>query len=175
MCILSATETINKRAFLLQLSKGLQRILSLLENKKKKRNRAKKYIYLGLTSSSSVQQGKRRPRWPSCKVSALGPEGFQVRNPILLKIRHVLGLLHVKSYVREPSVLPLVWCGSSEKEGVPAQVSSSSSDQGSKLRDPSQNSPRVASKRDVNITKTKARREENSQIARTFAAGLIFT
>ncbi|GBM73394.1 hypothetical protein AVEN_25053-1 [Araneus ventricosus] len=37
-------------------------------------------------------------------------------------------------------------------EGVPAQVSSSSSDRDSKLRGPSQNSPRVASKRDVNIT-----------------------
>ncbi|GBM33001.1 hypothetical protein AVEN_263495-1 [Araneus ventricosus] len=33
------------------------------------------------------------------------------------------------------------------------QMSSSSSDRGSKLRGPSQNSPRVASKRDVNITK----------------------
>ncbi|GBL79053.1 hypothetical protein AVEN_48999-1 [Araneus ventricosus] len=38
-------------------------------------------------------------------------------------------------------------------EEVPAQVSSSLSDRGSKLRGPSQNSPRVASKRDVNITK----------------------
>ncbi|GBN09375.1 hypothetical protein AVEN_89608-1 [Araneus ventricosus] len=36
---------------------------------------------------------------------------------------------------------------------VPAQVSSSSSDNGSKLRGSSQNSLRVASKRDVNITK----------------------
>ncbi|GBN76262.1 hypothetical protein AVEN_134484-1 [Araneus ventricosus] len=35
-------------------------------------------------------------------------------------------------------------------EGVPAQVSSS--DRGSKLRGPSLNNPRVASKRDVNIT-----------------------
>ncbi|GBN78841.1 hypothetical protein AVEN_200166-1 [Araneus ventricosus] len=38
------------------------------------------------------------------------------------------------------------------ERGVPAQVSSSSSDRGSKLRGPSQNSPRVASERDVNIT-----------------------
>ncbi|GBN13983.1 hypothetical protein AVEN_252671-1 [Araneus ventricosus] len=36
---------------------------------------------------------------------------------------------------------------------MPAQVSSSSSDRGSKLRGPSQKSPRVASKWDVNITK----------------------
>ncbi|GBN00773.1 hypothetical protein AVEN_168991-1 [Araneus ventricosus] len=36
---------------------------------------------------------------------------------------------------------------------MPAQVSSTSSDHGSKLGGPSQNSPRVASKRDFNITK----------------------
>ncbi|GBN43201.1 hypothetical protein AVEN_78852-1 [Araneus ventricosus] len=47
---------------------------------------------------------------------------------------------------------PLMWCGSLERE-VRAQVSSSSSNHGSKLRGPSQNSPRVASKRDVNMTK----------------------
>ncbi|GBM76726.1 hypothetical protein AVEN_10939-1, partial [Araneus ventricosus] len=41
------------------------------------------------------------------------------------------------------------WCG---VEGVPTQVSSSSSDYGSKLQGPSQNSPRVASKQDINIT-----------------------
>ncbi|GBL92689.1 hypothetical protein AVEN_119087-1 [Araneus ventricosus] len=38
-------------------------------------------------------------------------------------------------------------------EGMPAQVPSSSSDRGSKLRGPSQNSPRVASKWNFNITK----------------------
>ncbi|GBL84188.1 hypothetical protein AVEN_118592-1 [Araneus ventricosus] len=42
--------------------------------------------------------------------------------------------------------------GSLER-GVPAHVSSSSSDRGSKFRGPSRNSPRVASKRDVNATK----------------------
>ncbi|GBM15143.1 hypothetical protein AVEN_242181-1 [Araneus ventricosus] len=40
-------------------------------------------------------------------------------------------------------------------EGATAEVTSSSSDIGLKLQSPSQNSPRVASKRDVNITKTK--------------------
>ncbi|GBM11597.1 hypothetical protein AVEN_180147-1 [Araneus ventricosus] len=35
---------------------------------------------------------------PSCKVPASEPEGFQVRNPIPLKIRRVLGLLHAESY-----------------------------------------------------------------------------
>ncbi|GBM94050.1 hypothetical protein AVEN_124551-1 [Araneus ventricosus] len=64
----------------------------------------------------------------------LGVEKFQVRNPIPPKIRHVLGLLHVKPYVgvkRPPA-------GVVEKvgEGMPAEVSSSSSDRGSNLRGP---------------------------------------
>ncbi|GBM78500.1 hypothetical protein AVEN_266025-1 [Araneus ventricosus] len=50
---------------------------------------------------------------------------------------------------------PSRWCGVEAWRGVPSQVSSSSSDRGSKLRGPSPNSPRVASKRDVNITKPK--------------------
>ncbi|GBO20175.1 hypothetical protein AVEN_140997-1 [Araneus ventricosus] len=49
---------------------------------------------------------------------------------------------------------------------LPAQVSSSSSDHGSKLGSPSQHSPRVASKRGVNMTKLNrplhARRVKNS-------------
>ncbi|GBM34897.1 hypothetical protein AVEN_41448-1 [Araneus ventricosus] len=88
-----------------------------------------------------------RPRWPSGKV---GTGGSQARNPIPSKIRLVWGLLHSKSYVvakRPPA-------GVARKfgEGMPAQVSSSSSDRGSKLRGPSLNSPRAASKRDFNIT-----------------------
>ncbi|GBM40914.1 hypothetical protein AVEN_234048-1 [Araneus ventricosus] len=78
------------------------------------------------------------PRWPTGKV------------PIPLKIRREWGPLHAKSYVvaKRPPV------GVTRKfgEGVPAQASSSSSDRGSKLRGPSLNSPRVASKRDVNLT-----------------------
>ncbi|GBN89144.1 hypothetical protein AVEN_182994-1 [Araneus ventricosus] len=70
--------------------------------------------------------------------------GLQVRNPIPLKIRRAWGLLHAKSYVvaKRPPV-GVAW---KFGEGVPAQVSSSSSDRGSELRGPSQNSPRVASK-----------------------------
>ncbi|GBO20952.1 hypothetical protein AVEN_109676-1 [Araneus ventricosus] len=45
-----------------------------------------------------------------------------------------------------------VWYGSLERR-MSAQVSSSSSDHGSKLRDSSQNRPRGASERDVNIPK----------------------
>ncbi|GBM01690.1 hypothetical protein AVEN_271941-1 [Araneus ventricosus] len=51
----------------------------------------------------------------------------------------------------QPNILPIVWCGSFER-GVPVQVLSSSSDSSSKLRGQSQNSPRVASNQDVNIT-----------------------
>ncbi|GBM02174.1 hypothetical protein AVEN_190595-1 [Araneus ventricosus] len=59
-------------------------------------------------------------------------------------------------FVPEPAtpslgcVLPLVWCGSLERE-MQAQVLSS--DRGSKLQGPSQNSLRVASKRVVNTNK----------------------
>ncbi|GBO03691.1 hypothetical protein AVEN_188121-1 [Araneus ventricosus] len=48
---------------------------------------------------------------------------------------------------------PSRWCGVEAWRGARAQVSSSSSDRGSKLRGPSQNSRCVASKWDVNITK----------------------
>ncbi|GBM45030.1 hypothetical protein AVEN_98880-1 [Araneus ventricosus] len=75
----------------------------------------------------------------------------QVRNPILLKIRRVWGLLHVKSYV--VAKRPPVGVACKFGKGVLAQVSSSSSGRRSKLRGSSQNSPRVASKREVNITK----------------------
>ncbi|GBO00774.1 hypothetical protein AVEN_110770-1 [Araneus ventricosus] len=81
--------------------------------------------------------------------------GLQVRNPIPLKICRVWGLLHAKSYVvakRPPA--GVAW---KLREGAPTQVSCSSSDRGSKLRGPSQNSPRVASKRDVNIAKLNCR------------------
>ncbi|GBN56255.1 hypothetical protein AVEN_213548-1 [Araneus ventricosus] len=52
------------------------------------------------------------------------------------------------------------------EEVVPAQVSSSSSDRGSKLRGPSQNSPRVASKRDVNKTKLNQNQTQTFQAER---------
>ncbi|GBL75089.1 hypothetical protein AVEN_243863-1 [Araneus ventricosus] len=78
---------------------------------------------------SVVDSKQNRSRWPSGMVSALGSKGFQVRNPILPKIRHVLGLLYFKSYVaRLPAVVVRKF-----GEGA-AQVSSSSSDRGSKLR-----------------------------------------
>ncbi|GBM73501.1 hypothetical protein AVEN_74764-1 [Araneus ventricosus] len=65
--------------------------------------------------------------------------GFQVRNPFLLKIRRVWGLLQAKSYVgaKRPPV-GVAW---KFGEGVPAQVSSSSSDRCSKLRGPTPKQP----------------------------------
>ncbi|GBM67268.1 hypothetical protein AVEN_190090-1 [Araneus ventricosus] len=75
--------------------------------------------------------------------------GSQIRNPIPLKIRRVWGLLHAKSYVVAKH--PPVGVARHFEEEVPAQMSSSSSDRGSKLRGPFLNSPRVASKRDVNL------------------------
>ncbi|GBM57799.1 hypothetical protein AVEN_262570-1 [Araneus ventricosus] len=74
-----------------------------------------------------------------------------VRNPIPLIIRRAWGLFHAKSYV--VAKRPPVGVARKFGEEVPAQTSSSPSDRGSKLRGPSQDSPRVASKRDVNITK----------------------
>ncbi|GBM91726.1 hypothetical protein AVEN_136459-1 [Araneus ventricosus] len=74
------------------------------------------------------------------------------RNQISLKIRRIWGLSHAKSYVvAKRSPVGAAW--KFGEEGVTAQVSSSSSYCGSKLRGPSQNSPHVTSKRDVNITK----------------------
>ncbi|GBN57659.1 hypothetical protein AVEN_23963-1 [Araneus ventricosus] len=61
-----------------------------------------------------------------------------------------MDLLHAKSYV--VAKRPPIGVARKFGERVPAQVSSSSSDHGTKLRGPSQNSPRVATKRDVNIT-----------------------
>ncbi|GBL91110.1 hypothetical protein AVEN_184475-1 [Araneus ventricosus] len=85
-----------------------------------------------------------RPLWPSGKASALRQKGFQVRNPIPLKIRRVLGELHLKSYVmaKRPPAGVMRKFG----EGVPAQVPSSLSYLGSKLRGSFRNSPLLASK-----------------------------
>ncbi|GBL87471.1 hypothetical protein AVEN_118400-1 [Araneus ventricosus] len=92
----------------------------------------------------------RWPWWLSCKVSASEQEGFQFRNSILLKIPRVLGLLHVKSYVGVKRPL-LVWCGS-VKRGCHLRCHSRHL---TVVRGPSQNTPRVASKRDIILTKTK--------------------
>ncbi|GBM10154.1 hypothetical protein AVEN_258757-1 [Araneus ventricosus] len=108
--------------------------------------------------------------------SVLRGRGFQIRNPIPLKIRRLWGLLHAKSHAvaKRP---PFVWCttpipprptqmglrpGKRTKgtgvvwnlgEGVPAHVSTSPSDCCSQLRGLSRYSPRVSSKQGINITK----------------------
>ncbi|GBM67812.1 hypothetical protein AVEN_88503-1 [Araneus ventricosus] len=90
------------------------------------------------------------PRWTSGKVSTSGPEGrrFETR---FHRRSAVYGARCTPNHTWRTNVLPLMWRGCSER-GVPAQAPSFSSDRGSKLRDPSLNSPRVVSRRDVNIT-----------------------
>ncbi|GBN65709.1 hypothetical protein AVEN_127698-1 [Araneus ventricosus] len=51
--------------------------------------------------------------------------------------------------------------------GLPAQVSSSVPDRGSKLQGPSQNSSRLASERDVNLTNLKILVSSSSNVAKT--------
>ncbi|GBN15492.1 hypothetical protein AVEN_21399-1 [Araneus ventricosus] len=62
----------------------------------------------------------------------------------------VLGLLHAISYVGHPTSSR--WCAAEVWRGGASSGVVPSYDRGSKLRDPSQNSPRVVSKRVVNIT-----------------------
>ncbi|GBN15283.1 hypothetical protein AVEN_85906-1 [Araneus ventricosus] len=70
--------------------------------------------------------------------------GLQVRNPIPPKNRRVSG--PGARYIR-PGQMSSRSCGAEAWRRVPDQVSSSSSDRGSKLRGPSQNSLHVAAKR----------------------------
>ncbi|GBM76368.1 hypothetical protein AVEN_165972-1 [Araneus ventricosus] len=94
-----------------------------------------------------------RPKWPSGKVPALGLESpnskpDSIEDPSCIVYWICFTLSHTYEVKRPPpsAVRKL-------DKGVPAQVSSSSSDRCSKLQSPSQNSPRVASKRDVNLSK----------------------
>ncbi|GBN78424.1 hypothetical protein AVEN_154856-1 [Araneus ventricosus] len=90
------------------------------------------------------------PLWPfAVYVGPLWPVALYV-GP-LWPVAVYVGLLLVKTY--EGVKRPRVDVVRKFEEGVPVQVSSSASYRGSKLRGPSQKSPRVASKRDVNITK----------------------
>ncbi|GBO38926.1 hypothetical protein AVEN_240257-1 [Araneus ventricosus] len=98
--------------------------------------------------------------WTLTPKKNLGRGGLEVRSR--LRGRRLPGL-KTDSTEDPPCMRPVVSyvvakrssAGVVQKFGeeVPAQVSSSSSDRGSKLRGLSQNSSRVASKRDVNITK----------------------
>ncbi|GBM95152.1 hypothetical protein AVEN_17585-1 [Araneus ventricosus] len=105
------------------------------------------------------------PRWPGGKVSTSGPEGSKLDSTEEPPCKWVWCTLNTSG----PNVFQLVRCGSLER-GVPAQVLSSSSDRGTKLRGPPQNSPRVASRRDANITmgKTLDRGEARLDSAKNF-------
>ncbi|GBN25562.1 hypothetical protein AVEN_230092-1 [Araneus ventricosus] len=84
-----------------------------------------KYIHLcaGKTFTSERKHGSL---WPSGEVSVLGQKNSR------FKIHRVWGLLHVKSY--EVAKRPTIGVVCKFGEELPVQVSSSSSDHGSKLR-----------------------------------------
>ncbi|GBL74275.1 hypothetical protein AVEN_235272-1 [Araneus ventricosus] len=78
-----------------------------------------------MCASAHISQ---EPRCPSGNVSAWGAVGHQVRNPIPLKICLYVGLvnLNLTSWVKHSPAGAVRKFG----EGVPAQVSFSSSDRG---------------------------------------------
>ncbi|GBM75780.1 hypothetical protein AVEN_7018-1 [Araneus ventricosus] len=82
--------------------------------------------------------------WPNGKVSASGPEGSRFETRFHRRYFVDAGLLQVKSYVWGQT--PPAGMVRKSGNGVTPRVSSPSSDRGIKLRGPSQNSPRVASK-----------------------------
>ncbi|GBN95257.1 hypothetical protein AVEN_119500-1 [Araneus ventricosus] len=87
---------------------------------------------------------------PSGKTTASGPEEY-VQNPISLKCVFG-GLLHIKSYVVGQT--SSCWCVVEVwREGCQFSCRPRHLAAVLKLLDPSQNSSRVASKSDVNITK----------------------
>ncbi|GBM66513.1 hypothetical protein AVEN_252276-1 [Araneus ventricosus] len=76
-----------------------------------------------------------RPWWPSGKLSASEPEGsrFETQFHCRSVMYWACGTLNHRSRVKRPPVGVVRKFG----EGMPAQVSSSTSDRGSKLRGPS--------------------------------------
>ncbi|GBM37924.1 hypothetical protein AVEN_83778-1 [Araneus ventricosus] len=104
---------------------------------------------------------KKRPRWPSGKVAALGSEDSRVPsgkltgrgNPVVVFRLRAHSVSSSNSDSTEDP--PCMWAGVALKlgVGVPTHTSPSSSDRGAKIPDPSKNSSRVASKLDVHVTK----------------------
>ncbi|GBM87218.1 hypothetical protein AVEN_129735-1 [Araneus ventricosus] len=88
-----------------------------------------------------ICSGQSSSRWCGVKIPTTGP-AYSKRG--VRTVEDQRGELH--QHVEDGMAWKL-------GEGVPVQVSSSSSDRGSKFRGPSQNSSRVATKRDVIITK----------------------
>ncbi|GBM10254.1 hypothetical protein AVEN_177516-1 [Araneus ventricosus] len=89
-------------------------------------------------------------QWPSGKVSASRPEGSRLEPRFHLGSACHGCLVYIKFEVLAQTSSRC--CGAEIlRVEVSSQVSSSSSDRGSKLRCPPQKKPRVASKRVVNI------------------------
>ncbi|GBN31100.1 hypothetical protein AVEN_48529-1 [Araneus ventricosus] len=82
-----------------------------------------------------------RPRWPSGKVSTSGPEGRGIETRF-----HRRSAMYVVCCTLISGQTYSRWCGAEFGEGVPAQVSCSSCERGSRIRGQSLNNPRVASK-----------------------------
>ncbi|GBM33460.1 hypothetical protein AVEN_55784-1 [Araneus ventricosus] len=91
-----------------------------------------------------------RPRWPSGKVSSFGRR-IRGSKPDSTEDPSCMEPVKSNAVAKRP-LAGAVW-KLGEGGGMSAQVSPSSSDRGSKLRGRPKNSPRVASKRDVKITK----------------------
>ncbi|GBN26961.1 hypothetical protein AVEN_239638-1 [Araneus ventricosus] len=98
---------------------------------------AKQYIFLACTRGRSGLVVRSRPR--DRRVAGSKPDSTE--DPLCME--------PVARQIIRSGQTSSCWCGA---EAWPAQVPSSSSDSSSKLRGKSLNSPRVASKRDVNIT-----------------------
>ncbi|GBN23560.1 hypothetical protein AVEN_233681-1 [Araneus ventricosus] len=99
-----------------------------------------------LLHAESCVGGQTSFLWFSAEV----PSSTKILNNILNIVEYCAISYNIEQYCT------ISWsklCYLGFGEGVPAQASSSSSDGGSKLRGPSQNSPRVSLERDVNITK----------------------
>ncbi|GBM00363.1 hypothetical protein AVEN_179183-1 [Araneus ventricosus] len=94
-------------------------------------------------SNSATLEYRKQKNQQEFLFGAAGRGGLVVRSRLWGR--------RVKSYV--VAKRPPVGAAWKFGDGVLAHLSSLSSDRDSKLRGPSQNSPRVASKRDVNITK----------------------
>ncbi|GBN39721.1 hypothetical protein AVEN_262262-1 [Araneus ventricosus] len=100
-------------------------------------------------SQNHTLQAPTTPQWPSVKVSNSKPMGPRFETRFHCRSTEHMNLVYTKSdFVGQTVSLE---CIADAWRGVSAQVSSSSSDRGSKLQDPSQNSS-LSSKRNLNIT-----------------------
>ncbi|GBL77015.1 hypothetical protein AVEN_12669-1 [Araneus ventricosus] len=102
-----------------------------------------------LNGASRVKQTTLLPGCRSGLIVRSQPQGRRVAAP---KPDSIQELPYKRACPSGPNALPLVWRGHFER-WFPTQVLSSSSDHGSDLQGPFQNSPNIPSERDINIIK----------------------